>query len=154
MKQRIEQLASKFRMAIERAKDAGEFDTDFVFSSFPRACCGDASDLLAQYLLENDIRSTYVCGNRYFDDPGEGTQSHAWLLVHGLIVDITGDQFINNSLYYNYSMPVYVGGKDSFHSLFEVEERDVHEFNGLENYGHMCQPRLFDLYKKIKKYCA
>lgn len=150
MKQRVEQLAGEFRTAIEKAKVAGEFDSDFSFSQFPHACCGDASDLLAQFLLENKIKSMYICGNRYFDDPEEGTQSHAWLLVDGLIVDITGDQFINNSLYYNYSIPVYVGTEDVFHSLFE--EQDVHEFYGIENYGHICQPRLFDLYRKIKKF--
>lgn len=153
MKQRVEQLASEFRTAIENAKAAGEFEFDFSFSQFPRACCGDTSDLLGQYLLENKIKSTYVCGNRYFDNPEEGTQSHAWLLVDGLIVDITGDQFINNSLYYNYSIPVYVGTGDAFHFLFEVEERNVHEFCGIENYDRMCRLRLFDLYNKIKKYC-
>jgi hypothetical protein len=55
-------------MAIEKVKEAGEFETDFSFSKFPSACCGDASDLLAQYLLENGIKSTYVCGNRYFNN--------------------------------------------------------------------------------------
>ena len=152
MKRRVKQLACKFRTAIEKAKVAGEFDSYLSFSRFPRACCGDASDLLAQFFLENKINSTYVWGNRYFDNPEEGTQSHAWLLVDGLIVDITGDQFMNDSLYYNYSLPVYVGTGDAFHSLFDVEERNMHKFYGIENYGHMCQPRLFDLYRKIKKY--
>lgn len=128
MKRRVKQHACKFRIAIEKAKVAGEFDSYLSFSRFPRACCGDASDLLAQFFLENEINSTYVWGNRYFDDPEEGTQSHAWILVDGLIVDITGD---------------------AFHSLFDVEERNMHEFYGIENYGHMCQPRLYDLYRKI-----
>lgn len=153
MKQKVEYLASVFRTAIENAKEAGEFDSDFPFSQFPRACCGDATELLAQYLLENKIKSTYVCGNRYFGNPEECTQSHAWLVVDGLIVDITGDQFLNNKSYYNYDVPVYVGIGDAFHSLFEIEERDVYEFTGIENYGHMCQSRLFGLYKKIMKYC-
>jgi hypothetical protein len=26
------------------------------------ACCGDTSDLLAQYLLDKDIKADYVCG--------------------------------------------------------------------------------------------
>lgn len=153
MNQKVEQLAIEFRMAIEKVKEAGEFETDFSFSKFPSACCGDASDLLAQYLLENGIKSTYVCGNRYFNNPKEGTQSHAWLLVNGLIVDITGDQFKYNDMYYNYDIKVYVGKEDAFHSLFEVEERDIHEFYGLENYDHTYQSRLFDLYEKIKRYC-
>ena len=55
MKQIVEQFAREFCIAIEKAQIAGEFDTDFAFRRFPRACCGDASDLLAQYLLENKI---------------------------------------------------------------------------------------------------
>lgn len=153
MRGKLEQFAVRFREAIERAKEAGEFDSDFTFLRFPCACCGDASDLLAQYLLENGIESTYVCGNRYFDDPEEGTQSHAWLLVGRFIVDITGDQFSNRSTYYNYNQQVYVGTGDAFHQLFEVEAVNVHEFHGIECYGHMCQARLFGLYRKIMKYC-
>lgn len=152
MERRIRKLAIQFRTAIEMAKADGEFNSDFLFPQFPHGCCGDASDLLGQYLLENGIESYYVCGNRYFDDPEEGTQSHAWLLVEGLIVDITGDQFSDRASYYNYDEAVYVGIGDSFHDLFEIEDRDVHKFPGIENYGGICLTRLFDLYEKIKKY--
>lgn len=153
MKQKIRKLATTFRNAIEAAKVAGEFDSEFPFSQFPHSCCGDATDLLAQYLLEHNIKSTYVCGTRY-DENQKDTQSHAWLLVDKLIVDITGDQFSNQSIYYNYNIPVYVGTSDSFHFLFKIEKRDVHKFDGLENYGYMYQTRLFRLYDIIKKYCA
>lgn len=149
----LEHFAFEFRMAIERAKAEGEFDSDLTFFQFPLACCGDASDLLAQYLLENGIKSTCVCGNRYFDNPETGTQSHAWLLVNGLIIDITGDQFNNQSSYYNYNKRVYVGKGDAFHKLFEVENRHTYDFEGIENLGYVCQSRLFDLYRKIKRYC-
>ncbi len=55
MKFPIEKLASEFRTAIEMAKKEGEFEADFIFSRFPRGCCGDVSSLLGQYLLENNI---------------------------------------------------------------------------------------------------
>ena len=51
MKFPIEKLASEFRTAIEMAKKEGEFEADFIFSRFPRGCCGDVSSLLGQYLL-------------------------------------------------------------------------------------------------------
>ena len=46
---KIKVLATSFRGAIEIAKDAGEFDNDFAFPRFPKGCCGDTSDLLAEY---------------------------------------------------------------------------------------------------------
>lgn len=152
MKSKIEALAIQFRAAIDTAKTVGEFDSDFLFSRFPRGCCGDATVLLGQFLLENGIKSYYVCGNRYFDDYEEGTQSHAWLLVKDLIVDITGDQFKDRASYYEYDKKVYVGTGDVFHDLFQVEERDVHVFSSLKEYNGICMTRLFDLYQKIKKY--
>ena len=153
MKFPIEKLASEFRTAIEMAKKEGEFEADFIFSRFPRGCCGDVSSLLGQYLLENNIKSNYVCGNRYFKNQEEGMQSHAWLVVDRMIVDITGDQFSNKKSYYNYDKRVYVGTGDLFHELFEVEDRNVREFYGIESYSAVCRQRLFTLYEKIKKYC-
>lgn len=71
---KIKVLATSFRGAIEIAKDAGEFDNDFAFPRFPKGCCGDTSDLLAEYLAQHDIYTYYVCGQK-------GTQSHAWLVL-------------------------------------------------------------------------
>ncbi len=62
MMRNIEQLATKFRKAIDVALEAGEFDNDSIYCRFLRACCGDTSDLLAQYLLDKDIKADYVCG--------------------------------------------------------------------------------------------
>lgn len=48
---RLEKLVTEFRKAIERAKnnnEQGEF-----FRKFPTGQCGNASDMLAQYLLDN-----------------------------------------------------------------------------------------------------
>lgn len=151
---KIEELAISFRTAIEVAKDAGEFDSDFLFPRFPCGCCGDAADLLGEFFLENGIKSYYVCGNRYFDNTEEGTQSHAWLLVDNLIVDITGDQFKARASYYNYDKKVFVGTGDDFHALFRVEKRDMHIFTGIKGYNGICRSRLFELYQKIKKYIA
>lgn len=148
----IKRLVSKFRDAIDVARDSGDFDKDFSFYKFPRGCCGDTSDLLAQFLLENDIKTYYVCGT-YIDGSFENHQSHAWLLTDNhTIIDITGDQFKNNPDFLNYDKSVYVGVEDDFHRLFQVEDRDIHENIGLDALGSMCQPRLNKLYKKIIKY--
>lgn len=148
----IKLLANQFRTAIDMARDAGEFDKDFSFSKFPRGCCGDASDLLAQFLLENSITTDYVCGT-YSDGSFEGIWSHAWLLTsRHTIIDITGDQFKYNPVFLNYDNPVYIGVKDDFHKLFVVNDRDIRKTNGLPALGGFCLPRLNELYMNINKY--
>lgn len=95
--------------------------------------------MLAQFLLENGIRTYYVCGE-YRDGSFENFRSHAWLLANNqIIIDITGDQFRYNPLFLNYDKSVYVGAMDNFHRLFEVEDRDVYENLGLDVLGGMCQ---------------
>lgn len=146
----IKQLANDFRNAIEVTRNLGGFDSDLIFKRFPRGCCGDASDLLAQFLLENDIRTYYICGT-YRANAVENLQSHAWLLKDNIIIDITGDQFKYNKCFFNYGKSVYVGLDDDFHRLFEVENRDIRENFGIDALGSFCQPRLKTLYSKIIK---
>lgn len=143
--------ALKFRQAIEKAKFAGEFTNDRILFKFPTACCGDASCLLGQYLLDYGISSKYVCGNYYYDDGG-GAQSHAWLEIGDVIIDITGDQFKFHSEFFNYDTPVFVGKADKMHLLFEVEERDVRTTVPLTALGPFASPRLCRVYSLIKTY--
>lgn len=145
-------LVTQFRKAIDAAYAAGKFENDILFKRFPNGCCGDAVDLLGQYLLGNDIDSVYVCGNYYFKDPELNAQSHAWLMVGDLIVDITGDQFKHNNEFLSYDKSVFVGKSDEFHSLFQVKARDVHPFTGIDNLGCFAYPRLSALYKVISEY--
>ena len=63
----IEQLATQFRKAIDAALEAGEFDNDSIYRRFPRACCGDTSDLLAQYLLDKGIKTDYAVSYTHLD---------------------------------------------------------------------------------------
>ena len=119
----IEQLATQFRKAIDMALEAGEFDNDSIYRRFPRACCGDTSDLLAQYLLDKGIKTDYVCGMYWGKTDGNG-QFHAWLMVDKcIIIDITGDQFSGRSTFLNYDKSVYVGEGDDFHGRKMTAER-------------------------------
>jgi hypothetical protein len=83
-------LATRFRMAI-RATDPAEVDPEvrFIVASFPKGVCGAVCFLLGHYLCQNGFPSAeYVNGIR----PSDG-ESHAWIEIDGIIVDITGDQF-------------------------------------------------------------
>ena len=53
MYETLEGLVYEFRAAIDQANAQGEFAFDQFFLRFPCGCCGDASELLAQYLLEH-----------------------------------------------------------------------------------------------------
>lgn len=145
-------LVQNFRDAIDEAKANGEFNDDISFHKFPCGCCGDASDLLAEFLLKNGIKTYYVCGT-YRDGSFDEMQSHAWLETEdGMIIDITGDQFRYNPNFMNYSETVYIGERDAFHILFEVEKRDVKKNYGLKPSGNRCQQRLYELYNTIMKH--
>ena len=147
----IETLAWNFRKAIDAANKLGKFKMDIVYKNFPYGCCGDTSDLLAEYLLENGVKTFYVCGT-YIDEEFEKMQSHAWLCTDGeIIVDITGDQFKYDSTFLNYNNPVYVGKMDEFHKLFIIDERDIHECYGLSQVGDFNYCRLKNIYDLIKK---
>lgn len=148
----ISQLATQFRNAIEKALAAGEFNKEIVLRQFPSGCCGDASDLLGQFLLEHGWSSIYVNGTFYYEDQEFKSCTHTWLKVDGLVVDITGDQFkyCENLLFF--SRPVYVGNPGEFHELFKVEDRDVYRFPGLNDYNEMASNRLSKLYSVICLY--
>lgn len=143
----IKLLAEKFRTAIEDAKENGEKDTLDFFQRFPLGCCGDASDLLAQYLSDNGIKTFQVRGDYYDPEP----QSHAWLSTEdNIVIDITGDQFKYSKIYKHFDIPVYVGCESDFHKMFE--DRDYYCNTEINNIGGIAQYRLRILYDIILKY--
>ncbi len=161
MLKRIQILATEFRRAVEIARREGCFTSDIVMRGFPRGCCGDASDLVGEYLLNAGYENIwYVCGTYYPDTEDEdadflGRQSHAWISIgyptdtDSIVVDITGDQFQDSHEYEFYNEPVYVGTMDDFHGLFEIEDRDCSKFSGIITYDDFARGRLQKLYNMI-----
>lgn len=154
---RIYDLALEFRHGIERARDQGlfkkpPFNRFPTFNCFPSGCCGDASELLAQFFLEHGIRTKYIVGE-YQDDNPYNSQRHAWLSTEdGTIIDITGDQFASNPLFLCYDIPCYVGKIDSLHKKFEVIARQSYEFSGFNYESESAIHGMKDLYQKIIHY--
>lgn len=151
----IKDLSSRFRRGIEIALGKRLFRKQ-PFSDFPNACCGDAPELLAQYLMENDsdqsIRCRTVYGTYRYDD-FENIFGHSWLVVDGTyIVDITTDQrqFKNERIFPQDAVkPCYVGTGSNFHSMFEIEPYQCREFYGLQNLGEYSYRRMKELYDII-----
>ena len=119
--EKIYKLALTFRNAIVKTPMI-DMGTTLAFSDFPHACCDDASLLLAAFLTDNGI-----CGSLRVHGVNGGNhdelKSHAWLSVAGLIVDITGDQFVMYKV-----KPVFVGSNSEFHDSFEIESTELADF--------------------------
>jgi hypothetical protein len=114
--ERIHAFASRFRSAIEACDRTclGE-----GMRAFPRGACGDTTDLLGTYLLENGCGTfDYVLGYRPRepDDESGIRASHAWLQRGELVVDITADQFPE------IDSPVIVAEPSEWHQSFEDQE--------------------------------
>lgn len=148
----LEELVHNFRKAIERAQDNGE--TGEFFWKFPVGQCGNTSDMLAQYLIENKVGPIeYVNGTYYADDPNDpdNHQSHAWLLVKGLVIDITCDQFKTHNTPLKCNRPVYIGPMSDYYRQFDTRGFENYWHHGLdENWPHY--NRLHSTYETIKRY--
>ena len=130
----LECLVVKFRNAIDIAKEKGAFHNFPLIRYFPSGCCDMASDLLSQFLLENNIRTYSVHGTFWGNSPEE-IQPHTWLITdNNTIIDITGDQYRSYPAPLNYNEPIYVGKTDCFHNQFDVEDNDICENTGLSAY--------------------
>lgn len=145
----LEELVFKFRHAIESAKES-EAD-GYYFCKFPTGQCGTTSDMLAQYLIDNGYNHiTYVNGTFYGNTPFDN-QSHTWLEVNGLVIDIAGDQFKYHDQPLKYDIPVYVGPMNTYYRQFEITPGGAHEHLGLEK----SWSNYYDLknwYEAIKRY--
>ena len=148
--------ASRFRSGAEKAHERRLFRTQ-PFNNFPNACCGDAPELLAQYLMENyDSSSKYKCVYGSFRYDGfDNFFGHSWLVVNdGIIVDITADQrqFRNTMIFpQNAFVPCFVGEHSDFHLLFEIEPAQCRDFYGIDTMGDYTYARLNTLYDIIIK---
>lgn len=126
----LENLVFNFRKAIEAAKannEPGEF-----FRKFPVGQCGNTSDILAQYLIDNGFAPITYENGTYYGDDWDDRWSHTWLIVEGLVIDITGDQFKYHNEPLKNNVPVYIGPMTDYYRLFEIGPGGNHEHFGLD----------------------
>lgn len=153
----IKQKAIKFRNAIYRAKRHGDLDWHSTFSKFPDDCCDMTCDLLGQYLSESKIETYQINGISKYDPDSH----HVWLVTNdGIIIDITGDQFVGKFLNEGDVDPVHVGREGIVHKIYCVKQereentrfvdpRDYTDFGGRPSFR---QERLIRLNNAIRKY--
>ncbi|EPF87917.1 hypothetical protein GCM10025882_30040 [Acinetobacter gyllenbergii] len=88
--QTLADIAQAFRAALDQVTQG--FITG-TFSKFPKECGADACDLLQYYLLNvHYIKSDYRVGKVQMSAQTPEI-AHCYLVVNGIILDITADQF-------------------------------------------------------------
>jgi hypothetical protein len=80
----LKRIATNFRNAIIEVKDSSPLES---LRKFPVGACGDAALLLGHHL--NDLGYEHVLRISGY----KGDQSHAWVQIKGLIIDITAYQY-------------------------------------------------------------
>jgi hypothetical protein len=79
----LKDVIGRFSQAIIATSGAGLIS----LCDFPMGSCGDASDLLGEYLREHDY------GDWIYMHGQKGDQTHAWIEQDDVIIDITVRQF-------------------------------------------------------------
>ena len=115
------ELAKSFRAALA-VTPRRSLCTSLAYTSFPNACCDDASLLLAAYLSDNGLQGSTRVHGVHGGHSGE-LRSHVWLQYNNTIIDITADQFSGYGI-----APVLVTNQSSFHDSFELESRSIADF--------------------------
>lgn len=154
---KLERLVRDFRNAIDSARDDDRFLRLAPFNRFPRECCGHASDLLCQYLLEHGIKTSLVNGVCKEDR----NWHHVWLETEdGIVIDITCDQFIGRFVTEEEAESVHVGGEGIVHRIFsvnrETEDQTIFtepdKYTGFGGRPNPYQERLIEIDKIIREY--
>lgn len=153
----MKKLIRQFRKAIDIAFAEGKFRNHPPFSRFPKDCCDFACDLLGQFLLENGIETHQINGTCKADI----SWHHAWLLTdNGIVIDITGDQFIGRLVSAGEISPTYVGPENKIHKLFCLNRyceqntnfTDMREYTGFNGAPNRRQSDLYAIYQIICRY--
>ena len=147
----ISALVNNFRNAMDCAKANGEFKRLTPLYKFPNGCCDITCDLLGNYLAECGVE-TYVINGEYWDEINGYSINHVWLVLsNDDIIDITGDQFKNDSRFFNYNKKVHIGKEERLHKLF-VEKRSKEAYMDLDGISNIRRDTLNCAYRIISKY--
>lgn len=84
----MKELVTKFRFALDRVDWA---DMPEGMQGFPKGCCHRISEVLARYLHSYGVENIeYV---HSLVPEAKSLETHCWLEVDGVAIDITADQF-------------------------------------------------------------
>lgn len=129
----IREYALGFRTAILRCPKES---LPVALRQFPKGSCGDASLLLAMYLSTKKLEPLqYIVGVKR-------RQSHAWLQLDDIIIDITADQFDESK------DAVIVTKDDGWHKTFKIRTKHVADIGVYDRGTKMVLSSAYDAIMK------
>lgn len=105
----LAKFATAFREALVQCNPAAY--RSLSFRGFPSGSCGDTSLLLIEAFIEREVDAKHAVG--YYR-----RSSHAWVMVEGIIIDLTADQFDD------IQKPVIVTRHSLWHNRFNATITD------------------------------
>ena len=86
----IRKIAFDVRHAMESVLANDEIHSSHIpYNNFPSGCCGAMSKILTSHFENLGFENVgYMFGRHVVDG-----RSHAWIIINGICVDITADQF-------------------------------------------------------------
>ena len=150
----LTELSCKFRKALEYVSNNRLYGRLTLFAGFPNDCCRYTSDLLASFLIDNDIsveRIQLVEGQTK-----KFGYTHCWLMIDETIfVDITADQFNGKPYFKKYEpIPPCVFTKIGtyFYERFDETKTQFSRNVGIDTYSGDIPSKLKAVYAEtIKK---
>jgi hypothetical protein len=112
---KLSRIVSKYRKALKKVAQQSQIEG---LKDFPVGACGVTSELLGAYLLECGFEGLQIASGN--DRSG---QSHSWLELRGIIIDITGNQFKTNK------HKVLITQDRQYHSHFHGSDGEYPDFD-------------------------
>ena len=123
----------RIRAAFERMDKS---NLPVTFNDFPHGACGDTCEVLAELLRELGHGGfQYKVGRR------KNGNSHAWLEINSVIIDITADQFDE------ISDPVYIGPSNSWYQSFDIQQEHAAGYSRLDTHSKV---ELAGVHSRVK----
>lgn len=111
----LEAVVGEFRNALQELARSGFYFNISITNRFPNGSCDDSSQLLAAYLTDQGFPGALRISGEAGGRDGE-LCSHAWLMLDGKHIDITGSQFDG------YSQPeILIRERDDLLESFEID---------------------------------
>ena len=112
---------------------------------FPDSCCGWACRMIGYYLKnEHEFEPYHVCASRRA--PNSPDIGHEWIELTGTIIDITADQFSDQSI------PVIVSNNSEWHQKWQINTKEEVHLIPMSEYDNLLRTKdriISKIYEKF-----
>ena len=150
----LKRLAYEFYEGLDFVSRKKQYGRLTVFGGFPNGCCRYASDLLAEYMIDNGIARERI--QMVEGETKEKGYTHCWLMIDDTFyVDITAGQF-NGKSYFKEYQPIEsscVVPKDTYlYECFDNKKMQYIRNVGINSYSYDTPFKLKVIYEAVIQY--